>query len=266
MAKADVNVRELQGYYIKIEDEAGMYRPLITEITEWPELHFDSDTDTPFCYPKVKRTPFSTKQWRKRKLCELWSSKKCKQDKVLEIIEIECCPRACLKCLSYKDISEVRNKFSALATTVLERNYILSYLKDNTSSTSKQIRSGTTTTVFQVRGQPVCKEAWILIHGINRRRFDRINHDFKTGSELYVHGNSGLKRPTAKTSECTAWLNFLVNAIGDQQPDSGKVHLPSCFTKLALYKKMCEEFDSDDNVSRSQFYSIYNGSVTFQFQ
>jgi hypothetical protein len=69
MAKADVNVRELQGYYIKIEDEAGIYRPLITEMTEWPELHFDSDT--PFCYPKVKRTPFSTKQWRKRKLCEL---------------------------------------------------------------------------------------------------------------------------------------------------------------------------------------------------
>jgi hypothetical protein len=190
------------------------------------------------------------------------SSKKCKQDKVLGIIETECCPRACLKCLSYKDISEVRNKFSALASTVLERNYILNYFKDNTSSTSKRIRSGTTATVFQVRGQPVCKQAWILIHGINRRRFDRINHDFENGSELYVHGNSGLKRPTAKTSECIAWLNILVNAIGDQQPDSGKVHLPSCFTKLALYKKMCEEFGSDDNVSQSQFYSILENKLS----
>jgi hypothetical protein len=80
--------------------------------------------------------------------------------------------------------------------------------------------------------------------------------------ELYVHGNSGLKRPTAKTSECIAWLNFLVNAIGDQQPDSGKVHLSSCFTKLALYKKMCEKFDSDDNVSQSQFYSILENKLS----
>jgi hypothetical protein len=170
-----------------------------------------------------------------------------KQDKILEIILTECCPEACLKSVTYKDISEVRNKYNALDSIVDERNYILDYLKDNTSES---------TTAFHVKGKPICKKAWVTIHGINFRRFDRIDQDFRTGSELYVHGNSGLKRPTTKTSECMAWLRFLVNAVGDHQPDTAKIHLPSCFTKVLLYKKMCEELNSDYHVSQSQFYNI----------
>jgi hypothetical protein len=50
--------------------------------------------------------------------------------------------------------------------------------------------------------------------------------DFKDRSELSIPGNTELKRPATKTSECIAWLKFLVNSIGDQQPDSGKVQLP----------------------------------------
>ena len=79
--------------------------------------------------------------------------------------------------------------------------------------------------------------------------------DFKDGSEVFVHGNTGSKRPTTKTSDCIAWLKFLVNSISDQQPDSGKVHLPFCFSKLALYQKMISELGSD-TVGRSHFYGI----------
>lgn len=110
--------------------------------------------------------------------------------------------------------------------------------------------------MYRIKGTPVCKQAWLKVHGIYQRRFERIYDDFKDGSEMYVHGNSGLKQQSTKTSECIAWLTFLVNSIGDQQPDSGKVHLPSCFTKLALYEKMLSDLSDEDTVSRSQFYSI----------
>lgn len=173
---------------------------------------------------------------------------------VLEIIESECCPLDCLKSLPFKDIDSVRREFTSLETIVDERNYILNYLKDNTSITHNAEKG--TTTVFRIKGTHVCKQAWIKVHGIKLQRFKTIHCDFKDGSEVYVHGNTGLKRPTTKTSECIAWLRFLVNSIGDQQPDSGKVHLPSCFTKLALYQKMLSEQDSDDTISRSHFYSI----------
>ena len=149
--------------------------------------------------------------------------------------------------MSYNDVNDVRNNYITFDTKVDERNYILKYLKNNTSESK---------TTFHIKGKPVCRKAWILIHGVNSRRFDRIDHDFKTGSEWYTHGNTGLKRPTSKTAECIAWLSFLVNAIGDRQPDSDKIHLPSCFTKVLLYKKMCEELQSDNHVSQSQFYNI----------
>ena len=59
-----------------------------------------------------------------------------------------------------------------------------------------------------------------------------------------------------KKCECLAWLSFLVNSIGDHQPDSGLIHLPSCFTKLSLYRRMCRELGEEVIVSQSQFYSL----------
>ena len=65
----DVKITRLQGYYIKVEDKSGKYRPLVTEFTEWPELHFDSGT--PFRYPQFDRTSLASKWNRKIRLCEL---------------------------------------------------------------------------------------------------------------------------------------------------------------------------------------------------
>ena len=183
-------------------------------------------------------------------------TKRKNKDAVFEIIDSECCPLDCLKRLPFNDIDSVRSEFTSLETIADERNYILNYLKDNTSITYKADKDAKNTTVFRIKGTHVCKQAWIKVNGIKLRRFEIIYCDFKDGSEVYVHGNTGSKRSTTKTSECIAWLKFLVNSIGDQQPDSGKVHLPSCFSKLALYQKMISELGSDGTVSRSHFYGI----------
>ena len=173
------------------------------------------------------------------------------------MMKIHCCPDDCLKCLSYKDIYNTNNKFKALSSTVEQRNYILDYLIDNTATSTSCKTGQQNCTTFQIKGKIVCQKAWITVHEVSPKRFQRIRNDYNNGSHIYTHGNSGLKRQATRTSECVAWLKFLINAIGDQQPDSGKVHLPSCFTKLAIYEKMSQELNSNgDIVSRSQFYSI----------
>ena len=158
------------------------------------------------------------------------------------------------------------SKYNTLDTTVEERNYIIDYLEDNTSKSDGKT-SSPSTTAFQIRGKPVCKQAWLTIHGINPRRFDRINHDFQTGSKLYIHGNSGLKRPTTKTSECIAWLTFLVNAIGDHQPDS---HKAICHLVLPNfhYTKKCVKncIQMIVLVSHSSIASWIKSLITSRFQ
>ena len=64
-------------------------------------------------------------------------TKRKNKDAVFEIIDSECCPLDCLKRLPFNDIEGVRSEFTSLETIADERNYILNYLKDNTSITYK---------------------------------------------------------------------------------------------------------------------------------
>ena len=161
-----------------------------------------------------------------------------------------------MKNITYYDAEEVQEKYRSLQNTVKEKNFILEYLKEHTRSRKNKLGGMDEETHFHVKGRTVCKEVWLRIHNMNVKRFNAIANDFKNGSEFYRHGNKGSVKRTVKTSECCAWISFFVNAIGDQQPDSDKIHLPSCFTKLNLYKKLCDELDKDVLVSQSHFYGI----------
>ena len=180
-------------------------------------------------------------------------AKKCK-DVIWDIMMKQCCQLECFKNLTYNEMKETRMKFDNLENSLDERNFILSYINDNTSSSKRSPGYGKTK--YMIKGKIVCKEAWLNTYGVNKRRFDRINLDFRKGTVFYQHGNSGSQKLGVKTSACLAWLKFLVNAIGDQQPDSGKIHLPSCFTKLTLYRRMCQELNKDLHISRSHFYQM----------
>lgn len=41
--------------------------------------------------------------------------------------------------------------------------------------------------------------------------------------------------------QCIAWLEYFFKNIGDFQPTSHAIHLPSCFSKIDIYKKLLEE-------------------------
>ena len=105
----------------------------------------------------------------------------------------------------------------------------------------------------------MCRKAWLLAHNLNRETFRRIWGKFKDGANVLVHGNKGRKSITSKTADCIAWLQFFVSCVGDHQPDNGGIHLPTCFTKSDIYKKMLEENRalSQPTVSLSHFYGLW---------
>lgn len=120
-------------------------------------------------------------------------------------------------------------------------------------------KSGEYDTEFFVKGKRVCREAWLLAHQLNKETFRRIHQKFKDGVLVSEHGNKGRKQVMAKTSDCIAWLQFFINCVGDHQPDKRTIHLPSCFSKSDIYKKMLEENTSlnQPTVSLSKFYNIW---------
>ena len=165
------------------------------------------------------------------------------------VLTSDCCIEKCLRQLSFNDIQACEVKFAS-KTKNEQRNWILGFLSDHTKE------GETNKTEFQVKGQKVCKMAWLQAHNIKKDRYRRIMQDFKDGLKEYKHRNEGQKKPGVKTSSSIAWMQFFVNALGDQQPDNNRVHLPSCFKRITIFNKMKREIE-DECVSQAQFYRIW---------
>ena len=70
------------------------------------------------------------------------------------------------------------------------------------------------------------------------------------------HGKKGVNKPSQRSTDCIAWLEYFVSCVGQYQPDNKAIHLPSCFTPLSIYQRLCEENKSFNTPSTgmSQFY------------
>ena len=65
-------VRPLRGQFIKVEDEHGIYKPLIIEMKEWPKLYLHGDiSQSPFCNTEAKTTHANRFLKVKQQFCEL---------------------------------------------------------------------------------------------------------------------------------------------------------------------------------------------------
>ena len=162
-----------------------------------------------------------------------------------------CCANACLKKLSFQDLEDCVEAFSNKNQTE-KRHWILIYLSEHTQSDTNEI-------LFIVKGKTICKKAWLKVYGIRQERFRLITKDFKAGIMAHVHGNRGKKKPGPKATNTIAWMTFFVNALGDQQPDQVKVHLPSCFNQHLVYERMRNEMEEvgEDCVSLQHFYRLW---------
>jgi len=154
--------------------------------------------------------------------------------------------------LSVDDLWYAEVQFNERRQTA-KRNFVLEFLHDHSQIND----SGEYETEFFVRGKSVCREAWLLAYNINKETFRRIRHKFKDG--VFEHHNKGKNTVMPKTAECIAWLQFFITSVGDYQPDKGCIHLPSCFSRSDIYKKMLEENTAVNlpTVSLSHFYNIW---------
>lgn len=174
---------------------------------------------------------------------------------IVSLLKSECCEKDCLQNLSLSDIKTTEEMFKSKSNSTEQNNWILDFILQHTSTREDDTKD----ICFVIRGRRVCREAWCMVHGISMKRLMQIIRDSQNNQRMYTHGNKGKRKLQEKTADCIAWLKFFVACIGDQQPDSDKTHLPSCFTKKAIFEKMEEELRLNDKevVSRSQWYNIW---------
>lgn len=113
--------------------------------------------------------------------------------------------------------------------------------------------SNTTNIVFMIRGYAVCKNAWVLVYGIERKLFHNMMALHKSG-KFQVASPEKKKRRT-KSFVAKAWMNSTFKKIGDKMPDNVRIHLPCYLDYRILYQYMVVDLAAvgDDIISYSQF-------------
>lgn len=166
----------------------------------------------------------------------------------------ECCIKKCLEGFSIKEFNSTTQHFKSKTSTE-QRQFLLDSLV--LTSPTGASTSALTQESFMLYGKPVCKAAFALLLGTSERRLDRIKSNLSSGN--VAHGNRGVKRPSIKSINASAWMNEYFLLMGDHMPDSDRVHLPSFLTKREVYQKMSAALLEDgvkDIISLSTFYEL----------
>ncbi|KXJ06166.1 hypothetical protein AC249_AIPGENE6286, partial [Exaiptasia diaphana] len=176
-------------------------------------------------------------------------------EEILWLLSVPCCKERCLHHFSICDIQQCEVNLKDRKQTD-QRNYLLDFLHQH----GKLDDSGEYYEVeFVFKGKHVCREAWLLAHNVSKSSFRRVMAKFKEGAVQVEHGNKGRRTVRDKTGQCIAWLEYFFKTIGDFQPTSNAIHLPSCFSKIDIYRKMFEENTAfnQPTLSLSHFYKIW---------
>lgn len=169
----------------------------------------------------------------------------------------ECCKEHCLQHFSIEEFTNSTQHFHSKSPTE-QRQYLHDCLI--LSSPSGAATSSASKEKFMLYSKPLCKKAFAVLLGTSERRLDRIKQNFAAVGKI-VHGNRGIKRPTTKSSDASAWMESYFSRMGDHMPDSNRIHLPSFLTKREVYQRMCTELSEDgikEIISLSTFYELWD--------
>ena len=162
-----------------------------------------------------------------------------------------CCENICFRKLSFMDVKSSEEWATEKSGSEM-RSWIISYLEQHAKEGGSP--------VFFIHGIEVCKVCWRRTYNIKYDRLRKVMKDFRNGVKVYHHGNKGKRQLRVKASSTMAWMKFFIGAIGDQQPDSNRIHLPSCFTRISVYQKMKVELEqfNEECVSQTHFYRMWS--------
>lgn len=168
------------------------------------------------------------------------------------------CELACLRHLTAHDVLTSRSKFRNLSRNA-QRQWLVDKIADNSRKTELQSPE----TKYIVAGREVCQSAWCKVHGVTSRRLARIKRSVSLGHIKIEHGNKGVKRPSLRTEDATAWMRRYFHLIGDKMPHNRQIHLPSWETQKDVYLRyrddmMLQNMPESGIVALSTFYRIWS--------
>jgi hypothetical protein len=130
-----------------------------------------------------------------------------------------------------------------------KRQWILDYFHTHSSNNE---------TTYIISGKTVCQKVWIATLGISSTSFYSIRKLFTSGTvRVFATPN---RKPLQKTHEALAWMQQYFSLIGDHMPHRMMIHLPSCLSKVSVYKRMVSDFQARQKgqfVSKSQFFLLW---------
>jgi len=164
----------------------------------------------------------------------------------------KCCEEKCLHNFSQNEVLQLRKDLYLKSFD--ECNQLLIALFNSASKDNHG------KWIFTVKMKQICSKAFKEIYALTKYKFKSISRHAREHT-LPVHGNVANNRSSEFTKQAIDWIQTFIVGIGEEQPDSGFIHLPSYLDKLKLYNEMSEELqqkDEDYYLSPSQFYNIWN--------
>ena len=107
-----------------------------------------------------------------------------------------------------------------------------------------------------MRSCDICYIAWLTVHGISEKRFQKILKCYANGIVSINEKTSHWR--TQKSEIAKAWMKSSFSRMGDRMPDSAAIHLPSYLDRKTLYDMMRNDLVGEGQpiISYSQFCSL----------
>jgi len=179
------------------------------------------------------------------------------REAVGQILVANCCKGECLLHLTAHAVLTTRKRVSCLKSRGDRRQWFV----DKISESSK-IVNGKLETSFCVGGSDVCKKAFCIVYNLPSKYISDVTKSVEKGHLTIEHGNSGSKRPTAKSEGAKVWMEKYFHLLGDKMPNSNQIHLPSWDTQKDIYARYKQDMAQQmllekDLISLSMFYRIW---------
>ncbi len=189
--------------------------------------------------PQVEAPLHSTPAKKRRKVSlQLEDSIDFENESPVSSHQFQCCGRVCIAAFTQQEVEKVRDVFNKKKRAD-QKQFLFDTSLLFLPSSSKQV-SSSSKLAMMLEGKRVCKNAFLNILGISKKRF-------KTVTELFSDGiHKATRKPhvraeAAKTSEAKTWMRQYFDLIGDKMPHIDRIHLPHFLTKYDVYLRMKRE-------------------------
>lgn len=175
-----------------------------------------------------------------------------------EVVLKNCCDENCLGKVSVADVIYAREGFYE-KSEVDQNQHVLTYMHQH-----RKRESSSTDCVYVIGGAVVCENAWRLVMGIKRTRFQSLKKKVTSGVVLIEHGRKGMCYTSAASTNISSWMSSFFKKVGDRMPMKEMIHLPSCLSKQDVYSIACDDLEGNGlaTCGRSTFFQLWKSQYS----